>query len=579
MNLFEIIREARRHLQENGCVSLRVLRRQSELDDDALEEVIEELVDVQRVARREGNLLVWAEDATVSARAPESTPGAAPAQAPVRDPRAYTPQHLADKILQSKSALEACPEPGRRGERKQVTVLFADVKGSMELAEQLDMEAWSAIMQRFFMILADGVERFDGFADKFTGDGIMALFGAPITHEDHAQRACYAALRLQEQLRAQADQLRLQSGLSFSVRIGLNSGEVVVGSIGDDLRMEYTAQGYVVGLASRMEQICEPGRVYLTEHTARLVDGYVAPRDLGETRVENVSRPIRVHELLGVGALRTRVDLSRARGLSKFVGQQSEMQTLEQALADARQGRGQVVGVVGYAGVGTSRLCFEFTTACRARGLRVSEAHGVSHERSAPPLPVLELFRSYFAITREDDDRTAREKIAGRMLLLDPGFADVLLLMFDFLGVPDPARPAPEMSGDARQHALFGVMRRLAGVQSQQPGCDAADSCSAAEGVSSVRLLTPVAECRSRSQPLPARRPSSWSTCMQSAFVSRSTAWRGRRRSGTVLAQPPPRDDAGGAWVHQTETYSGASDDDTPLELSTSTFPEEAKFW
>jgi class 3 adenylate cyclase/tetratricopeptide (TPR) repeat protein len=376
-------------------------------------------------------------------------------------PRAYTPKHLADKILQSKSALE--------GERKQVTVLFADVKGSMELAEQLDPEEWSRVMQRFFRMLSDGVERFEGFVDKFTGDGIMALFGAPITHEDHAQRACYAALQLQEQLRAQADQLRLQSGLSFTVRIGLNSGEVVVGSIGDDLRMEYTAQGYVVGLASRMEQICEPGRVYLTEHTARLVDGYFELRDLGETRVKGVSRPIRVHELLGVGALRTRFDLSRARGLSKFVGRQTEMQTLEQALADARAGRGQVVGIVGYAGVGKSRLCFEFTTACRARGLRVYEAHGVSHEKSVPLLPVLELFRSYFGITTEDADRTAREKIAGRMLLLDPGFADVLPLMFDFLGVPDPARPVPEMSGDARQHALFGVMRRLASVQSQHP--------------------------------------------------------------------------------------------------------------
>ena len=269
-----------------------------------------------------------------------------------------------------------------------MTVLFADVKGSMELAEQMDPEAWSQIMQRFFTILADGVERFDGFVDKFTGDGIMALFGAPITHEDHAQRACYAALQLQEQLRAQADQLRLQSGLSFSVRIGLNSGEVVVGTIGkigDDLRMDYTAQGYVVGLASRMEQICEPGRVYLTEHTARLVDGYFELRDLGETGVKGVSRPIHVHELLGVGALRTRFDLSRARGLSKFVGRQTEMHTLEQALADARAGRGQVVGVVGYAGVGKSRLCFEFTTACRARGSGLRGPRRLAREERSPP--------------------------------------------------------------------------------------------------------------------------------------------------------------------------------------------------
>ena len=165
---------------------------------------------------------------------PLGTPHTTAARVAQPDPRSYTPKHLADKILQSKSALE--------GERKQVTVLFADVKGSMELAEQLDPEEWSRVMQRFFRMLSDRVERFDGFVDKFTGDGIMALFGAPITHEDHAQRACYAALQLQEQLRAQADQLRLESGLSFSVRIGLNSGDVVVGSIGktgDDLRMDY----------------------------------------------------------------------------------------------------------------------------------------------------------------------------------------------------------------------------------------------------------------------------------------------------------------------------------------------------
>ena len=378
-------------------------------------------------------------------------PTAAPA------PGASLSKRLTDKILQSKSTLE--------GERKQVTVLFADVKGSMELAEQLDAEEWSRIMQRFFRMLSDGVERFDGFVDKFTGDGIMALFGAPITHEDHAQRACYAALQLREQLRAYADQLRLESGLSFSVRIGLNSGEVVVGSIGDDLRMEYTAQGYVVGVASRIEQICEPGRVYLTEDTARLVHGFFELRDLGETQVKNVNRPIRVHELVGVGAIRTHFDLSRSRGLSAFVGRQAEMQVLEQARVEARAGRGQVVGVVGHAGVGKSRLSYEFTTACRARGVRVYEAHGVSHEKSAPLLPVLELFRSYFGITSEDNEPATREKIAGRMLLIDPGLADLLPLVFDFLGVPDPTRPAPEMSGEARQHALFGVVRRLAGAR------------------------------------------------------------------------------------------------------------------
>jgi len=198
-------------------------------------------------------------------RAALQVPGAgsqvsAPTRHPAPDPRSYTPKHLADKILTSRSALE--------GERKQVTVLFADVKGSMELASQVDPEEWHKILDRFFQILADGVHRFEGSVNQYTGDGIMALFGAPIAHEDHARRACYAALHLLDGLRAYANELRLRRGLNFSARIGINSGEVIVGKIGDDLRMDYTAQGHTVGLAARMEQIAEPGKVYLTAHTA-----------------------------------------------------------------------------------------------------------------------------------------------------------------------------------------------------------------------------------------------------------------------------------------------------------------------
>src|SRR5262249_28105548 len=194
------------------------------------------------------------------------SPLAAPEVTRHAEPRTYTPKHLAEKILASKSALE--------GERKQVTVLFADVKGSMELAEGLDPEEWHRIMDRFFTILAEGVHRFEGTVNQFTGDGIMALFGAPIAHEDHAQRACWAALHLADVLRGYAQELKRAQGLGFSVRMGLNSGEVIVGTIGDDLRMDYTAQGQVVGLAARMEQLAEPGTIYLTEHTARLVTGY-----------------------------------------------------------------------------------------------------------------------------------------------------------------------------------------------------------------------------------------------------------------------------------------------------------------
>src|SRR5262249_6373269 len=219
-------------------------------------------------------------------------PLAAAAKEPTpRDPRSYTPKHLAEKILTSRSALE--------GERKQVTVLFADVKGSMDLAEQVDPEEWHKIMDRFFAILSEGVHRFEGTVNQYPGDGIMALFGAPIAHEDHARRACYAALHLNTELRRYAEEIKRTRALSFLVRMGINSGDVVVGRIGDDLRMDYTAQGHTVGLAARMEQLAEPGRVYLTEETATLVSGFFRLRDLGPFELKGASTAVRVYELEG----------------------------------------------------------------------------------------------------------------------------------------------------------------------------------------------------------------------------------------------------------------------------------------
>jgi class 3 adenylate cyclase/tetratricopeptide (TPR) repeat protein len=347
-----------------------------------------------------------------------------------------------------------------------VTVLFADVKGSMDLAEQVDPEEWHKIMDRFFAILSEGVHRFEGTINQFTGDGIMALFGAPIAHEDHAQRACYAALHLQQELRRYADEMRVERGLNFSVRMGLNSGEVVVGKIGDDLRMDYTAQGHTVGLAARMEQIAEAGKALLTGHTAKLVSGYFQLRDLGETRIKGLSDPLHVFELEDVGRVRTRLDVSRARGFTKFVGRQSEMAALEAALGQAIAGNAQVVGVVAEPGTGKSRLCYEFVERCRARGVTAYEARGLSHAKRVPFLPILELLRTVFRITEQDNNEAAREKIAGRMLLLDETLAEGLPLMFDFLGVPDPERPSPPLGPEARQKQLLDLVRRISRARS-----------------------------------------------------------------------------------------------------------------
>jgi class 3 adenylate cyclase len=349
--------------------------------------------------------------------------GEASTSPPERDPRDYTPKHLADKILTSRSALE--------GERKQVTVLFADVKGSMELAEQVDPEEWHRILDGFFQVLADGVHRFEGTVNQYLGDGIMALFGAPIAHEDHAQRACYAALWLRDELRRHAHELRREHGFDFQTRIGLNSGEVIVGKIGDDLRMDYTAQGHTANLAQRMEQLAEAGRIYVSAETASLIEGYFDLEDLGEFTVKGAPAPMRVWELRDVGALRTRLDVSRARGFSRFVGRADEMTTLEMALHRAMEADGQVLGVVGEAGVGKSRLCLEFVERCRAQGIRILEAHCPAHGKTVPLLPILELLRNSFGIAAQDGDQAAREKIAGRLVLLDEAFRDVLPLVFD----------------------------------------------------------------------------------------------------------------------------------------------------
>jgi class 3 adenylate cyclase/tetratricopeptide (TPR) repeat protein len=380
-----------------------------------------------------------------------------------RDPRADTPEHLAEKIRAARVDLD--------GERKQVTVLFADVTGSMDLAERTDPELWRNIMDRFFTILCDGVHRYEGTVDKFTGDGIMALFGAPIAHEDHAQRACWAALTLQRELAAYATEVRRAEGLSFSVRMGINSGEVVVGQIGEDLRVEYTAVGHTVGLAQRMESLAEPGKAYLTEQTAKIVAGYLELEDLGEFDIKGVSEPVRVHALAGAGAARSRLDISRARGFTKFVGRGDELATLEAALEQAHSGSGAVVGVVGEAGVGKSRLCHEFVERARRRGIPIYEAQGQAHGKEIPFLPVLQMMRSYFGIAESDSDQQAREKIAGRLLLLDEAFAESLPLVFDFLAVPDPHRPAPRMDPDARQRALLEMIKRLFYTSSQSnPG-------------------------------------------------------------------------------------------------------------
>jgi len=344
------------------------------------------------------------------------------------------------------------------GERKHITVLFADVAGSMDLQEQFDAEVWAQIMGRFVSILAEGVRRFGGTVDAFTGDGIMALFGAPVAQEDHARRACHAAWHLTKAIGEYSQELRRERGAELPVRLGLNSGEVIVGRVGDDGTLDATALGHTVGLAQRMEALAEPGTAYLTEHTARLVEGWFDLDDLGPKPVKGSQDPVRVYALRAVATSPPVVRASRILGTAPLVGREHELGVLEDALANAEQGSAQVVGVVGEAGVGKSRLCEEFVRRVTARGLTVRRTTGVSHGRDIPLLPILTLYRNYFDIAPADRPEEARAKIASRLLGLDPGLADGLPLVFDFLEVPDPERPAPKLAPDVRMRRLFETL-------------------------------------------------------------------------------------------------------------------------
>src|SRR5881628_1964969 len=352
-------------LQQDQRISYRALKRQFALDDDYLEDLKVELIEVRQVALdQDGKILVWRGAAVA----------AAPTAPPQPVPLTYTPPHLAEQILTSRSALE--------GERKQVTVLFADLKGSMELLAERDPEEARQLLDPVLERMMAAVHRYEGTVNQVMGDGIMALFGAPLAHEDHAVRACYAALHMQEAIRRYAEELRRQQGLDVQIRVGLNSGEVVVRAIGNDLHMDYTAVGQTTHLAARMEQIARPGTALLTADTLRRVEGYIEVKPLGPVPVKGLPEPVEVYELLRAGPVRSRLQAAVARGLTRFVGRDAELEQLRQALARAEAGHGQVVAGVGEAGVGKSRLLYEFTQSPHTRGWLLLASHAVSYGKA-----------------------------------------------------------------------------------------------------------------------------------------------------------------------------------------------------
>src|SRR6266508_344882 len=375
----------------------------------------------------------------------------------------YIPKHLAEKILTSKSALE--------GERKLVTVLFADLKGSMELLADRDPEEARKLLDPVLERMMDAVHRYEGTVNQVMGDGIMALFGAPLAHEDHAVRACYAALRMQESLKRYADDMRRSHGVEVQIRVGLNSGAVVVGSVGSDLRMDYTAVGQTTHLAARMEQLALPGTVRLTAETMRLAEGYVEVRSLGPIPVKGLPDPIEIFELTSAGMARTRLQAAVLRGLTRFVGRDGEVEHLRRVLGQADAGHGQVVAIVGEAGVGKSRLTYEFTHSHRIQDWLILETSSVSYGKATSYLPVIDLLKGYFKIGDRDDHREMRAKVLGRVLGLDRALEPLLPPLLALLDVPVEDDPAWQNLDppQRRQRTLDAVKRLLLRESQAQP--------------------------------------------------------------------------------------------------------------
>jgi class 3 adenylate cyclase/tetratricopeptide (TPR) repeat protein len=451
----EVLSQTIAMLHQHGRVSYRALKRQFAIQDDYLEDLKDAILFAHPEVRDEaGRGLVWLGDtgtASAAASAPVESLGPAPL--------AYTPPYLAEKIRTARSALE--------GERKQVTVLFADLKGSTELIRDLDPEAAQQLLDPALRYMMDAVHRYEGTVNQVLGDGIMALFGAPVAHEDHAVRACYAALAMQTAMRQYAEEVRRSHGLEMQARVGLNSGEVVVRAIDSSLHMDYSAVGQTTHLAARMEQLATPGSIRLTAATLRLAEGLVQVNALGPVPVRGLPEPVEAFELVGATAIRRRLQASAARGLTRFVGRQTELAVLGQALGRAGAGQGQVVAAVGEAGVGKSRLVYEFLRSHHTQGWLVLESASVSYGKATPYFPVIDLLKRYTHVEEHDDPRTVRAKVTGQVLTLDEALQGIIPALLALLDALPEDSPFLTLDPSQRRQRTLDACKRLLLHESQ----------------------------------------------------------------------------------------------------------------
>ena len=378
-------------------------------------------------------------------------PSVPPPPLDVTKPHSYTPKFLADKILTTRSAME--------GERKLVTVLFADVANFTAISEKLDPEEIHEIMDACFKILMDEIHRHEGTINQFTGDGVMALFGAPLAHEDHAQRACHAALAIQNSLDPYSQKLKEDLSIDFRMRIGLNSGPVVVGAIGDDLRMDYTAIGDTINLASRMQTSATPGAIYVSAHTHRLAKDFFTFSPLGALPVKGKEEPQETFVLISLGEVKTRIEASAVSGLTPFVGRAKEMAVLTEALDKARSGSGQVVGIVGEAGVGKSRIILEMKRLFP--DMAMFEGHCLHYGGSMAYLPVLDILRSYFGIKEGEQEFSIKRKMKERVSQLDEKVKTILPPLHDLLSLKAGDEAYIALEPKEKRERIFEALRDL----------------------------------------------------------------------------------------------------------------------
>jgi len=384
--------------------------------------------------------------------------GAANGDSRFASPDAYTPSHLARKILTARASLP--------GERKKVTVLFADLKGSLELMADRDAEDARALLDDVIERLMEAVHRFEGTVNQVMGDGIMALFGAPVAHEDHAMRACYAALRMHRSVALYADDLRRRQGVDVQIRVGINSGDVVVRSIGSDLNVEYTAVGQTTHMAARMEQLARPGTTLISETTRRLADRYIEVTSHGPMPIKGLKLPVEVFELLGATpASRLQATTS---ALTRFLGREEELGHLDRLLDRAGAGHGQGVGVVGEAGIGKSRLMWEFTRSHRTQGWLLLEAPSISYTKATPYAPITTMLQAYFQIEPTDEVAAIRSKVTTRTLELDAQmhWAVPPILALGDIPTEDPAWESLEPP--ERRRLIFAAVTRIVLREAEQ---------------------------------------------------------------------------------------------------------------